>query len=111
LAKGHATWGENTFARFAEVGASHARAGARVLANGLPDVDREAAVIVYVELWVLGIDDGDEPEEDWAKFKKKVVTIDGELTGDEEHAELHFVKELEDKSRSRDRQVGVEEQL
>jgi hypothetical protein len=70
LAKGHATWGENTFVRFAEVGASHARAGARVLADGLPGVYREAAVIVYVELWVLGIDDGDEPEEDWAKFRK-----------------------------------------
>jgi hypothetical protein len=42
---------------------------------------------------------------------EKVMKIDGELTGDEEHVELHFVKELEDKSRSKDRQVGIEEQL
>jgi hypothetical protein len=56
LAECYAAGGENTFARFAEVGASHARARARVLADGLPDVDREAAVVVYVELWVLGLD-------------------------------------------------------
>jgi hypothetical protein len=71
LAKGHATWGENTIARFAEVGASHARAGTRVLADGLPDVYREGAVIVvYVELWVLGINDGEEPEEDWDEISE-----------------------------------------
>jgi hypothetical protein len=64
LAKGHATWGENTFARFAKVGASHARAGARVLADGLPDVYREGAVVVDVEFGVFGFDDHEEPEED-----------------------------------------------
>jgi hypothetical protein len=56
LAECYAAGGENTFARFAEVGASHARARTRVLADGLPDVDREAAVVVYVELWVLGLE-------------------------------------------------------
>jgi hypothetical protein len=63
LAECYAAGGENTFARFAKVGASHARAGARVLADGFPDVDREAAVVVYVEFGVFGLDDHEVSEE------------------------------------------------
>jgi hypothetical protein len=64
LAECYAAGGKNTFARFAKVGASHARAGARVLADGLPDVYREGAVVVDVEFGVFGFDDHEEPEED-----------------------------------------------